>query len=246
VASSSALYTLSGPVPVGSTATGLFSWNQLIQTLTDSDDAVDAIPPGSLDTVRTALERIYKQFEGDPDGWEALATAIGEAWRDVDSLLGDVNERRYVSTAEGVALDDLAGGIGLTRLGLTDDELRVAIRVEIASRFTSGTIPEIIEMAQTLLPGRPGALTEFFPAAFVLSFDSLTAAEFALLCAILKDTAPAGVAAMLGSTDPGLMGGWDYSTTVEPSIVPGIHGYSGGGTFYEIAPWSYVAAFGSC
>lgn len=181
-----------------------FTWDQLIATDADGDLILpDGIPAGELDAIRTALNRLFKQFESDPD-WRNLATVIGEQFKNVDIQQLAITGGRYVSNAIGATLDDIGEIVGRPRGGLTDDDdYRQAIIAEGASLITSGTVPEILEVVAALLGAIPGVVfTEKFPASWALCVPDLTAAEFELLRVILADQPSAGVAAVLCTFDP--------------------------------------------
>lgn len=171
------------------------------------------IPPGQLDCVTTARERLYKQFEAPRPNWTALSELIGELFCDVSRQQGQINSLRYVSTASGVQLDEIGELVGRPRNGLPDDDYRRAIVAAANALITSGTVPEILDLVRTLFGDSVSIdYQEFYPASFRLCVFPLAPPDFDLLLQILADTPPAAVAALLCTFDPDEIAGWDTTT----------------------------------
>lgn len=209
-----------------------FPWDLLVATDADGDLVLpDGIPAGELDAVRTAINRIWKQFESDPD-WRNLATLYGEEAKKIDVQHAAIKAGRYVSNAIGVTLDAIGELVGRPRGGLTDDdEYRQAIIAEGASLLTSGTVPEILEVVDALLgPGSGAVFTEKFPASWALCIPDLTASEFELLRVILADQPSAGIAAVLCTFDPLTAGARRSSSGSGGGLLGSRRSSSGAGT----------------
>lgn len=186
-----------------------FPWDDLILTDPATGDLIlpDGIPVGDLDCTRTAINRIWKQFESQPN-WLSLFTLYGGLGDQLEARMKSIDESRYVSTAEGVQLDLIGEMVRRPRNGLDDDDYRLAIIAETVSLFSSGTIPDILAVIEALLGEGAGVVfTEKFPASWVLCIPSLTPDFFNLLLEILADQPAAGVAATLCSFDPLKVGG---------------------------------------
>lgn len=171
------------------------------------------IPPGKLDTLGTALKRVWKQYEDtvqEPHpNWDDLMTIIGKAFADVNAQQGDVNERRYIGTAFGQTLERVGALVGRDRGALAiDGDYAKAIRVDAATLFSSGTRPQILELSRTLFPNSPTIkLLDRFPAGFDLTITSLTAADLDLFVDIFADVPAAGIGAWIVSYAEGSAGG---------------------------------------
>ena len=205
------------------------------------------IPPGTLDCLTTAIERLYKQFEAKPN-WSALVQVFGESFCDVERQASQINVFRYVLTAEGVQLDEIGYLVQRPRNGLTDDDYRLAIIAEAASLVTSSTVPEILSIVDVLVGGDPGVLVDFqpkYPAAWILCVVPITPVFFDLLVDILSDVPAAGVAALLCTWDPDNYGGWDTTTGADASPL-GSWSSTTGTDADDVPPlWSHIAAIGS-
>lgn len=160
------------------------------------------IRPGSLDAKQTALNRLWKQFEVAPN-WRLVMTVIGELGDELDDRWKSINFSRYVNTASGVQLDMIGELVRRDRSGLSDTEYRLAIIAETVSLFSSGTVPEILEVVEALLgPSVGSVFIEQFPAAWKICIPNLSPGFFDLLLEILADQPAAGVAATLCTFDP--------------------------------------------
>lgn len=154
-----------------------------------------------------------------------------------------------VVTSVGVQLDLIGEMIDLDRGGLSDDLYRLAIITEATTLFTSGTAPEILEMARVMFPDAPTIrYTPAYPAKFCVRIDELTADEFGLIVAIFEDVPAAGVAGCLISSDPLTMGGWAFAGAPAETENMGAFGFAGGDPAdqdFILSPWTYGAQFGS-
>jgi hypothetical protein len=209
------------------------------------DDQRAAIPPGDLDAVATAIERIWKQYDVT-ETWVAYATALGGAFGDVEQVTGQFEVQRYVGTAVGTYLDQIGALVNLPRSGwTTDDDYRLAIIAEALSRVTSGAADEIIDVAIRIAPdGATVQYREPAPASFVLTVPDLDPNRWALMLDVMADMPPAGVGAWLETWSSSTTAGWDYAASPGSVSPVASWSYSGGGTAGVLAPWSYRAAIG--
>lgn len=206
----SALYGEGGEFLFGSV-----TWDQL------ADPNVFA-PVGTLDYATTTKNRLYKQWEEDPE-WLSMMDIIAASWAEVEGQLLEINDFRSVSTAFGVQLDLVGELVGRDRNGLNDEDYRRAIIVDANTLFSSGTPWELTELVRTLYPNNDVSYREFYPASFVLSISGLSLEEFQLTLDIMQDTPPAGVGSLLEAIPPGEVFGPDSTTAndIEPLGAPG-------------------------
>lgn len=184
----------------------------------DPDSPLLEIRPGELDAATTAIRRLWYQLQNGIE-WPRLMTFIGEQWAEQERALGSVDQARYLSTAEGVVLDEIGALVNRARAGLSDDLYRLAIRAEAGSIFASGTIPEIVELTRSLL-GDDLRVREHFPGLVVVSAPDVAVDVFLVLLQVLADVPAAGVAGILET--------WDSSATgVLESTTGGTSGTSG-------------------
>lgn len=210
-------------------------WGDAIAWLDREDNTDPSTPylpilPGDLDTIRTATERLWKQFEGEPT-WEALLTALGDASQDLERVLGDLLPELYVRWARGWWLEQIGADVGRARGGQSeDDEYRLAIVAEALSQVAECTGPETIDLAIRLAPeGSDVLYQEHYPLGFLLTIPDLPPGRFALMREIMADAVANTVGAALETypTTPGTPGvpgeaavaGWDY--TGAPGFVVG-------------------------
>lgn len=166
------------------------------------------IRPGELDCTETALRRIWKQFEGAAS-WETLMGVIGATFQQLELGLGSVDQTRYIRTAYGRGLDELGELVGLPRGALTDDELyRLAIIADAATLFSSGTVPEVVEIVRALL-GNETTVAQYYPAQVVISSPDVAPDVFGLMLDVLKeDLLVVGVGGILETWDSEVVYGW--------------------------------------
>lgn len=179
----------------------------------DPEAALLEIRPGELDCTETARRRIWKQFE-DAASWQRLMVEIvGPTFDELELAIGSVDQARYLSTAEGAVLDEIGYAVGRPRGTLTDDELyRLAIKADAATLFSSGTVPEVVEICRALL-GDEMRVAQFYPAQVVISAPDVEPDVFLLLLDVLKeDLLPVGVGGILETWDSEAIGGWGSTT----------------------------------
>lgn len=208
----------------------------------DPSAAFLEIRPGELDTVTTALRRLWFQWRSTTS-WPLLLGMLGDLWADLELGLGSVDQSRYISTAEGDVLDEIGALVNLGRGGLSDDLYRLAIRARAASLFTGGTIPELVEITSALL-GRI-LVTEWFPAAFSVQALDVPTDVFLLMLEILSAFPVAGVAAILINWNTAETAGWGTSySTMQPSPVGSWSSSYGADADDALSLWSTGAPIG--
>lgn len=200
------------------------------------------IPPGQLDAVTSAVQRLYYQFSRDTEGWRKLAAYIGERFQTANDQQAEILVGRLLANAIGQTLDELGFGVGLPRQGLGDADYRQAIRVRGASLDSDGTIPDVLSIVAGLFGAIPGAYQPWYPAAFAILVPSLSASEASLLAFLLKKAIPSGVGLTLVVTDP-VTTGWSYSdgATVDTWAGPRWD-YSGGSDASATSPWGFAVS----
>lgn len=202
---------------------------------------LEVLPAGELDHVQTALDRLWKQFEGLPN-WIAIMEVFGQLVQEVEGVLAQVSSGRFVRNAQGVQLDEIAAMVGTARGAFTDDELfRLAVIVDARTLISSTTAPEILELARAIGPNAETVrLWQLFPSSLRLTISDLTPAVFVALLTIFADLPGAGKNMLLETYDSAMVGGWD-STTGGTTPPLGAWASTTGPTA-SIAPWSNAAA----
>lgn len=193
-----------------------------------------AIGPGCLDTLRTADTRIWEQFRNEAAAatWsDGIGAVLGLAWADIERAASMVGPERYVATARGVHLNEVGAAVDRPRGSLTEDaDYRLAIIVDAATLYSSGTPEQVLELARRLVTGIAGIgdldFQELYPAAFRLRIGDMDAAIFNLLADILEDVPPAGVGATLATYFTGVQGTFGSASgpVASPAGFGSIHG----------------------
>lgn len=221
-------------------------WSQRDGDQDDPQAPLLAIRPGEHDCDETARRRIWKQFEAAASWETLLGLVIGPTFQVIEQGIGSVDIARYLSTAEGTVLEEIGALIGRPqRFGLSDDLYRIAIRTDGATLFTSGVVPEVIEIAQSLF-GDQVVLDQFYPATFVLTAPDIDVETFLLLMDIMSDVPAAGVAGLLSTFETGTVGWWD-STLPDDVLIPSVLGTwdTTIGVATALSHWKHIAALRS-
>lgn len=188
---------------------GTLYWAQRDGDQDDPGAALFEIRPGELDATETVRRRLWKQFE-DAASWQRLfVEIIGPTFDELELAIGSVDQARYLSTAEGAVLDEIGELVGRPRGTLTDDDLyRLAIQADAGTLFSSGTVPEVVEITRALL-GDAVTVSQFFPCIVVISAPDVEPDVFLLLLDVLKeDLLVAGVGGILETWDSEVVYGW--------------------------------------
>lgn len=188
----------------------------------DDESPLVEIRPGELDATTTAQRRVAWYQLASATTWPVLATEIGTGHQIQERALGSVDQARYLSTAEGVALDELGALVGLPRNGLEDKLYRAAIRVEAGTLWSSGTLPEIVSLARGLF-GATTRVRPYYPAVVHVQAREVDAEIYTVMLSILGDVPAAGVALILSEYVSGGVGGWGSTTDPGGTETPG-HG----------------------
>jgi hypothetical protein len=111
-----------------------------------------------------------------------------------------------LANAEGDQLDVIGVIVGKDRGGAVDDRYRDLLQAQILLNLGSGTIPQIIEILELVLPGIDLELIRYFPAAFEIEADDqpLPAGQGPVIVTIVKSAKLGGVHGLFKwyETDP--------------------------------------------
>ena len=176
----------------------------------DPNAALLEIRPGELDAEGSAQARIWYTFK-QTTSWPLLAAIIGDLWAEQELAIGSVDQARYLSTAEGVQLDEIGLSVNRDRSGLSDTLYRLAIKAEARSIISSGTIPEIVELVRSLL-GDDVVVSELFPRTLHIAAPDIPQDIFQVMIEVLVDVPVVTVQGVLSTFDPLLTQGWGSST----------------------------------
>jgi hypothetical protein len=150
-------------------------------------------PEHITDHVDRALARVLQQYRGRPK-IEGQIEAHADQSQSVEDALWGLGTGRLLEDAEGVVLDRFGQILNEARGALTDELYALSLGAKIRLLRSSGTVPDIIDVFETLRPALEFHLVQWFPAGFILTVETpTTLAESALLASFLRRARIAGV-----------------------------------------------------
>lgn len=145
--------------------------------------------------VAKAQSRLIEVLKSKPNV-KALVEVLVAPLQELEGVFWDVLDLTDLEDATGEQMDVLGRVINQERAGLDDDTYRLWLRARVKLNRSSGTVPEIIEIFQLILPpGADVALLQEFPKAVALAASGvpLTADQAALYLLFLGAAVDAGV-----------------------------------------------------
>jgi hypothetical protein len=151
--------------------------------------------------VQEARDNLLEEFKSKQNFQDILDAFTGEV-QQVEAMLFELVNERFLDTAVGAQLDGLGQIIGILRGGLDDDAYRTRLRAQIRILISSGTIEDMLAILALILPGGTGlVLTEDLPGTpAVFQVDVVDAIDGALgqqASRVLQTSKAAGVRAIL-------------------------------------------------
>lgn len=119
------------------------------------------------DYVEQAHARLPRFFRDKPRLF-AIIAAAAEGAQDFEAHAFSMYLPRFLENAAGATLDVYGAIVGQERGGMDDASYRLRIRARMALNRSSGTIPDLIRIAQLLVPDNTVLLRESFPAAILM------------------------------------------------------------------------------
>jgi hypothetical protein len=113
--------------------------------------------------VEDALARFLQQYQGTIL-LNGLMAALVEQIQDLEYGLYPLDAARQIFNAQGAQLDGIGALVGISRNGLSDAEYLLFIYGQIASNFSDGTIPQVLNIIQSLFQAQSLIFQEVFPA----------------------------------------------------------------------------------
>ena len=106
---------------------------------------------------------------------KALATAlIGNQVQEIEDALRELLYGFDIDQSIGDQLDVIGSIVGQDRLGKSDDDYRIDIKIKIGINTSEGDIEKIITIWRLLAPGAEVTIEEDFPAKIDLITDTFT------------------------------------------------------------------------
>lgn len=185
--------------------------------------------------VEEAKDQLAQQFHGKAK-LEALLGALIQQAQDAEDAAFSIHDGFNLDTAVGAQLDGLGGIVGEPRNGREDETYRLWIRARILLNRSSGKVGEIYDIFNLIIPaGTEPELTDYYPAAFVLSITggALEPDLADQLSLILHQAKAAGVGASLTWQESADADTFQFSST-EPGFATLAGSYLAGATELEV------------
>jgi len=144
-----------------------------------------------------ALARVLQQYVGKTR--LAAHISINAArMQGVEDALWQLATEQYLDAAEGYQLDRLGVVLDEERGSLGDAQYALVLAAKIRMLRSSGTVPDILAVFETLTPTLGLYLKQSFPACLTLTLDGeITASEAVLFASFLARSRVAGVGGRL-------------------------------------------------
>lgn len=152
------------------------------------------------DYVPQAEARLPRVFRDKPRLF-ALLAAFAEGAQDFEAHAFGMYAPRFLANAAGATLDLYGAIVGQARLGMDDTSYRLRIRARMALNRSSGTIPDLIRIAQLLVPNNTVLLRESYPAALLMQIAGGATPLLEDVYQILYSAKAAGVSFRLTTQD---------------------------------------------
>ncbi len=141
-----------------------------------------------------AKGNLLEVFKGK-SGWAGILDSYSAQVQDVENVLFELIEERFLDDAVGVQLDGIGQIVGAPREGLSDDDYRLRLRVQILINRSSGTIEDLLEIVALMIQDVTNTivLTESFPAYIQIEVTEATTVDGFSVAALVKKAKAGGV-----------------------------------------------------
>ena len=117
--------------------------------------------------VEQAEDRLVTQYKNKTN-FKDIIDVFAQRDQDLEDVFDDLLNDRNLYTAEGEQLDKLGEILDTPRQSLGDDDYRGLLFIKIGQYNSSGTIEEIINLANAFVRPEKLDYIEYFPATFAL------------------------------------------------------------------------------
>jgi hypothetical protein len=100
---------------------------------------------GENSVYNNSLALLPYQFQGS-ENIIKLIYVISEMTQRLDDVVVDFAKLRLINSAFGFQLDNIGKEVGVDRLGATDDDYRVILKIRAFRRTSQGTRPQIVDL----------------------------------------------------------------------------------------------------
>lgn len=97
------------------------------------------------DVKEESFDLLLEQFKGS-ENITKLTLVIAEMKQKLDDAVVSLGKLRLIDTASGAYLDEIGEQLGVPRLGATDSQYRIALKIRSYRSQTAGTRPQIIDL----------------------------------------------------------------------------------------------------
>lgn len=150
----------------------------------------DVQPPTAPVASTAWIERLLKQWREGPN-LRALCSLLGQRFDDFRAAADDVLAAFDLDTAVGAQLDVIGRVVDLPRLGDSDDDYRLALRVWGLCLASHGYAEEILAIVREFIGPLPTlVLVPLPPMAFRLEVNALALDDLARLLVFVRAAAP--------------------------------------------------------
>lgn len=164
--------------------------------------------------VEQAIAHLIEFFRNGPRN-QALVRAICEQLQDLEDVFYDLYSKTFLSTAEGVQLDQLGEIVGEARQDRTDSQYRASIRIRVLVNRSSGKCEELIEICRRFVADDPTPVIiaqDVYPAAIHVEVQALFSGLPYDLQRLLRKAKSAGVRLEAVMVDRATAFIWDERT----------------------------------
>lgn len=148
-----------------------------------------------------ARARLLGQFKGKTK-IEGVVSAQAAQSQAEETVFFELLEERSLATGVGVQLDGIGEIVGEERKGKADALYRIYLQARILINRSSGTAPQINEIANLLIDAANNrAYSELYPAAFKIVVDDIFPTDVDAIKEILGDARGGGIRGFLEYTE---------------------------------------------
>lgn len=119
-----------------------------------------SLPSVEADHEGSGLDLLISQFKGKPVV-EGFLSVFLRRVQDLEDVLWDVIDMRALETASGAQLESLGALVGESRLGRSDSDYRLAIRLRVRVNRSKGRTVDVIDVATLAADGAEVTYLEY-------------------------------------------------------------------------------------
>lgn len=154
-------------------------------------------PTQSTDHARRGLAKFLEQFK-DKAKLNAFARSYLDRIQEAEDALWEILTIRGIDASSGIGLDMIGNLVKRKRLGLEDDDYKIALKAQIRINRSSGTPEDLITVTGLSVPaGQDFSYDESYPAGVVIEILEEAAFNVNMLLDNLIRTKAGGIRLLL-------------------------------------------------